>query len=487
MKLNNAVVTYRRLREAPLWRLLAADSGPVVIALLQNNLMEGHRKISASILYERLARDIEELRANGEAMPQTAQGYVADWLAKGWLTRRFPSGATEEEYELSAQAAKAIHIASGLVEPRTVVTGSRLSTVIQQLVRLIEETDADPESRMASLLAERGRIDRLIDDLQHGQLKTLPEEQALERIREIIALAGELIADFSSVRDNFEQLNRDLRERIMDDTGSRGDVLEKLFAGIDLIAESESGRTFNAFWRLLTDPEQNAALEEALEEIFGRGFSKRLDAQERRFLLRLIQTLLERGGVVHEVLQQFARSLKQFVQSREYMEQRRINGLIMEAQRAALALKDEIKVTEKLNFQLQLTSGQIRSLSQWVPFDPSVHAIERGMACGQALQIDLDSVASLVQQSEIDFRSLTDNIRDCLKERSQISIAVILERFSAAQGLGSIVGYIALGSRHGLSIKDRSEVVTWFGEDQRQRCARIPLIYFLQEQIRGLF
>ncbi len=487
MKLNNAVATYRRLRDEPLWRLLAADSAPVVIALLQNNLMEGQRKVSAAILYERLARDIEALRADGESLPQTAQGYVADWLAKGWLTRRFPAGATEEEYELSAPAAKAIHVAAGLVEHRTVVTGSRLSTVIQQLARLIEETDADPESRMASLLAERDRIDRAIDALRHGQFKTLPEDQALERAREIIALAGELIADFSSVRDDFEQLNRDLRERIMDDTGSRGDVLEKLFAGIDVIAESESGRTFNAFWRLLTDPEQNAALEEALEEIFGREFSKRLDSRERRFLMRLIQTLLEQGGVVHEVLQQFARSLKQFVQSREYMEQRRINRLIMEAQRAALALKDEIKATEKLDFQLRLTSGQIRSLAQWVPFDPSVHTMESGMPPGQAALIDLDSVAALVQQSEIDFRSLTDHILDCLKESSQVSIGVILDRFPAAQGLGSIVGYIALGSRQGLSIKERSEVVTWVGEDCRQRWARIPLIYFLQEQMRGHF
>lgn len=486
MKLNQAVATYRRLRDEPLWRLLAADSGPIVVALLQNNLMEGNRKLSASILYERLERDIEQLRARGEALPQTAQGYVADWLAKGWLIRRFPAGAAEEEYELSAPAAKAIHLIGSLVEPRTTVTGSRLSTVIQQLVLLIEETDTDPQSRMTSLLAERKRIDRLIDELRKGHFKTLDKEQALERVREIISLAGELIADFHSVRDNFEHLNRDLRERIMDDSGSRGEVLEKLFAGIDVIAESESGRTFNAFWRLLTDPEQNAILEEAIEEVFGRDFSKRLDGQERRFLLRLIQTLLEQGGTVHEVLQQFARSLKQFVQSREYQEQRRINRLIAEAQRGALALKDEIKATERLNFNLQLTSSRIRSLSQWVLLDPSENTIEKGMATGEAAQIGLDSVAALVMQSEIDFRGLADNIRACLAQRSQVRIGQVLRSFPAAQGLGSIIGYVVLGSRHGQVMKDHSEFVSWHGEDKQPRCARIPLIYFLKEQVDEL-
>lgn len=485
MKVVKTHATYSRLRQEPLWRLLAAKNGPAVIALLQNNLVEGNRKVPASILFERLERDIEELRAQGESLPQTAQGYVADWLAERWLTRRFPAGAAEEEYELSASASRAIHIIHGLVEPRTVVTGSRLSTVIQQLTRLVEETDTDPESRMASLVAERERIDRLIDDLRQGRFKTLSEEQALERIREIIALSGELIADFRSVRDNFEQLNRDLRESIMGG-GSRGDVLDKLFAGIDIIADSESGRTFHAFWRLLTDPEQNAALEDALEEAFERQFSKRLEPHERRFLMRLIHNLLEQGGMVHEVLQQFARSLKQFVQSREYLEQRRIHRLITQAQQAALALKDEIKATEKMDFHLQLSSSRLRSLSQWVLFDPSLNMIAKGMPAGDAPAMDLNSVSELVMQSEIDFRTLADNIRHCLEKRSQVSIGEVLSSFPAAQGLGSVVGYVALGSRHGECIHNRSEVVTWQGDDEKQRRARIPLIYFLQEQCHGL-
>jgi len=124
----------------------------------------------------------------------------------------------------------------------------------------------------------------------------------------------------------------------MDSEGNRGKVLDSLFAGIDLIAESEAGRTFSAFWRLLTDPEQTATLEEFLDSVISRGFVGKFDMRERRFLIRLTRNLLEQGGAVHEVLQTFARSLKHFVQSREYLEQRRINQLLKEAQRAALLL-----------------------------------------------------------------------------------------------------------------------------------------------------
>jgi len=41
-------------------------------------------------------------------------------------------------------------------------------------------------------------------------------------------------------------------------------VLDALFAGVDVIGESDAGKTFAAFWRLLTDPEQSATLEKRI-------------------------------------------------------------------------------------------------------------------------------------------------------------------------------------------------------------------------------
>lgn len=469
-----------------MWRLLAADNGPITLALLQANLMDEDRKLPAAILHERLARDIENLRANGEVLPQTAQAYVMDWLAKGWLTRRFPAGASEEEYEISTDAARAIRTISGLVEPRTVATESRLSVVIGQLARLAEATNTDPESRLASLEAERERIDREIEAVRQGQMNTLPEDRAIEQAREIIALAGELVADFHNVRDHFDRLNRDLRERIMEESERRGDILENLFAGIDVIAESESGRTFYAFWRLLTDPEQNALLDESIDALFSRDFSERLEARERRFLRGLIRALVRQGGIVHEVLQHFARSLKQFVQSREYLEQRLINQRIREAQRAALDARATIRFNERIDFQLKLTSSRIRSVSQWVLYDPAVSAIQKGMTQGDPIEIDLETIGELVAQSEIDFRTLRNHIRACLDETSQVSIAGVLKRFPAAQGLGSIVGYLVLGSRAGLRVSESVETIGWTGEDGMARRARIPTIYFLKDRIDEL-
>lgn len=471
----------RNLRDRPLWRLLAAQKAPTVLALLQTLLLEGDKVLASSVLRERLTRELEQLRARGEELPQTAQGYIADWLVEGWLTRRFPAGASEEEYELTADAAGAIRFAVSLLQPRSVATESRLATVIHQLARLAEETDTDPRSRLATLHSERKRIDREIQAIQKGGVRALSDEKALERTQEIIALTDELAGDFRRVRDEFDRLNRELRESLVDTDGNRGEVLERLFEGVDVIGESDAGRTFAAFWRLLTDAEQSATLEDSLTKVLERPFAKKLGAADRRFLLRLTRTLTDEGGSVHDVLQNFARSLKTFVQSREYQEQRRLHGLLKDALRLALDKKDDIRANLPLNFALTLTSSRIRSASQWTLYDPSGRATDADMQDARPFEISLDEVSELVRQSEIDFRTLKQHISELLDEHSQVSIRQLLERFPAEQGLGSVVGYVALGAKHG-EITGETEVVGWDGNDGVSRRARVPSIYFLRER-----
>lgn len=483
MTTASQVALNERLRGEAAWKLLAATNAPVTIALLRAHLFEKERRLPNSILNERIHRDLEVLRAEGKELPQSAQAYLSQWLADGFLERTYEPGASEEIYELSAGAIRAIRFCEGLTQRRVVATESRLSLVIQGLVQLAEQTETNPESRMESLLRERERIDAEIDAIRGGRLESLPQDRAIERAREIIALADDLANDFRCVRDEFQGLNRELRERIMESEGARGDVLEELFAGVDVIAESEAGRTFKAFWRLLTDPQQSLEFEEALERLLSREFVGALARDERRFLLGLTRLLLERGGDVHEVLQHFARSLKQFVESRAYLEQRRLSSLLNDAQRLAREIKDDIKPTEEIGHTLYLTSGRLRSVGRYQLYDPSLDEIDARMEIAQAAEISLEAVSELLAHSEIDFRRLKRNVQALLAERDQVSIAEVLDVYPAEQGLGSLVGYLALGSREGLATKHR-ETVGWRGLDGVERRAHIPCIYFVRGHSR---
>ncbi|MDR5839201.1 DUF3375 domain-containing protein [Caballeronia sp. LZ034LL] len=481
MRALRAAAALRNLREQPLWRLLAATKAPAVIAMLQSLFAETEKTLPSSVLHERLGRDIDSLRSAGEDLPQTPQAYVAEWLNQGWLTRRFPAGAPEEEYELSAGTLTALRFVTGLLQPRTTATESRLSVVIHQLSRLADETNSSPSARLAALHAERDRIDRAITEVQRSGVTTLPNDRALERAREVLALAQELASDFRHVRDEFERLNRGLRQSLMENEGSRGDVLEQLFAGVDLIGESDAGRTFNAFWGLLTDIEQAATLRESLDDVTSRSFARDLESHERKFLLGLTGTLLNEGRSVHDVLQNFARSLKSFVQSREFLEHRRLHGLLKEATQAALAAKNMVRPNEQIGFELMQSSSRIRSVSQWLPYDPAHRVTDSSMLDAEASELDLETVNELVRQSEIDFRTLKQHVRSVLDHQSQATIGQVLMEFPAEQGLGSVVGYVALGARHG-EVTEGSEIVEWQVELAAHRRARIPAIYFIKER-----
>ncbi|OGI38572.1 MAG: hypothetical protein A2140_00605 [Candidatus Muproteobacteria bacterium RBG_16_62_13] len=479
MNIARIVANNQRLRNESVWQFLAGINAPVVVGLLQAHLFGKERRLASSILNERIARDLDVLRSEGWDLPQTSQVYLSQWLVAGYLERSYEADASEEAYELSAAAIQVIRFVEGLGERRTVATESRLSLVIQQLVQLAEQTETDPESRVEQLMRERERVDAEIASVRAGRMEILSGDRATERAREIVALADELANDFRQVREKFQHLNRQLRERIVQSDGARGGVLEELFAGVDVIAESDSGRTFKAFWRLLTDPGQSLELEEALEQLLSREFMRTLDRRERRFLSGMTKLLLERGGDVHEAMQQFARSLKQFVQSREYMEQRRLTQLLKDAQRIAVEIKDRVKATHEIGHTLHLTSAKLASLSQFRLHDPDRDRVAAGIPMAEAAEISLEAVGELVAHSEIDFRSLKTHIVDLLTACDQLSIARILEAYPAEQGLGSVVGYLALGTRHGVSAR-QTETVHWQGQDGVGRRARIPCIYFVK-------
>ena len=57
----------------------------------------------------------------------------------------------------------------------------------------------------------------------------------------------------------------------------------------------------------------------------------------------------------------------------------------------------------------------------------------------------------------------------------------MLTLYPAPQGLGTVVGYVALGSRHGVAAGG-TERVSWQGSDDELRRARIPAYHFLKER-----
>ena len=137
--------------------------------------------------------------------------------------------------------------------PVSAVTASRVESISSALQRLARDTNKDIASRVASLEAERNRIDQEIEKARLGQFESLTSAETEERVQDVLNMATAVPSDFARVRHELEALNHQLRRQLLDPEGYRGDVLEEIFTGVDHIAESEAGRSFRGFYSLLMD------------------------------------------------------------------------------------------------------------------------------------------------------------------------------------------------------------------------------------------
>jgi len=492
MKTALALHELKAIREKPMWMLLGSHQAPLTIALLQSLFSESSTQLGSASLMEKLSVELDGLRVRGEDIEKTPQILVAEWVQAKWLARSFPEGASEELYELSADVVPALQLVRGQLEPRQTATESGLAVVIDSVLRLASDTDPDPASRLTTLHEESRRITEEIRHVMKHGVSPLDPARASERGRHIVAMTEAIAVDFRRVREAFERLNRDLRRQLVEHDGSRGEVLEKVFLGSDVIAESDEGKSFLAFWRLLTDPSQSEGLKAALEALESRPFIRSLGLEERRRLFRVTETLLVEGGMVQDVMATLSRSLKTFVQSREFQEQRKIQRLIRSAIAESLALKDQLTNGRTLDFTLTLSTSSLRSVAQLVLADPQERPGETSVDEAEAPEIDLEAMREMIDNADIDIPLLKQNVRSALAERNQLSVGELTRMFEVTQGLASIVGYMSLGQRYGIVLQNSErefhpwERVSWAGQDGVVRHARIAQILFTRDCLNDL-
>lgn len=462
MTVLSAALAARRLADDnSAWSLLRATNGPVAIAILGAHLTDETRRIPAPVLFEAVDADLEVLRAHGVDVPQTAVQYCRDWLTAGYLVRR-PGEGREELYELSEGALVAIRFSEQLADPSPSVTESRLATIVERIHQLAVDTDPDVARRIAALRVERDRLDARIAALSAGETDTLSQDRALGQVVDILSLAAELPEDFARVRASLEQLNRDVRAQLVDEPDSRGAVLDDIFRGVDLLADSDAGRSFAAFYTLVLDAERTAAFEDEVDELVRRPFARALSSDQVRLLTRLLPAMQEAGSEIHEVMTSFSRSLRRFVQSDGLTEDRQVHRLVREALGEANALAGQVAPYRQLGIDLRLTAvtvGQVSAMRLHNPADSeTTHVVEHA----ESPPADLAALRASVRASEIDMDELSRNIDEVLAERGPSTIAEVLDLRPATQGVASIVGLLVLAEEHAtLTGERRVEHVTW--------------------------
>ncbi|MDN5636124.1 MAG: DUF3375 domain-containing protein [Brevibacterium sp.] len=483
MSALSSALAYRRLLDTnATLRMLRADHLPVMAATLGTHLGKPGTRVSTEDLHESIDSDLEELRDHFDLSTRTAKAYCDDWRRAEILVRRPATSARGETYELSAAGFDAIRMLEQLRTPPQTATESRLVSLAQSVRQLAIDTDPDSSRRLASLRAERDRIDAEIARVRRGDPRSsvLDRRRANERVGDILQQAQGLPADFARVRARFEELNQELRISILAAEDSQSQVLDEVFRGVDLIESSDEGRTFSAFSALVRDPEQASAFDEDIAAILDRDFSATLTAETRRSLRTLMRQMKDGSREVSDILSEFARGLRRYVHSHEFQRDRVMRTLIQDALAAAAPVSQVRKPYDDLGVGLELSSVALASVGEVVLHDPT--EFDAGAELGEAeeTEVDFAELIAVARESEIDFSELSDNVNRAIQGTDQISVAEVLDHFPASQGLASVVGLLSLASTYGHVDPGSRDRLEWSGVDGIGRSATIRRHYFTE-------
>lgn len=471
----------RLIEDHPALSLLRSQNAPFAAAILGAHLAGERRQMPAAELFEAVEADLTELRDTGQFdLPQTAVQYVRSWLTQGFLIRR-AGEAREETYALSDGALGAIRFIEELRAPRTSVTESRLSTIVDRVHRLAVDTDPDVTRRVAALREERRKLDERIAALESGEVDTMPAHAATEQAVDVLALASELPEDFARLRTELEEINRRLRAKLIEEPTSRGTVLEDIFRGVDLLQESDAGKSFSAFYALILDPERTAALEDDVDQLLQRTFATSLEPAQRHGLRQLLPGMQDSSSEIHQVMTSLSRSLRRFVQSEELAEDRQVNELIRSAlSEANQVFAHGVQPYRVLEVELGLTTAPIRSVSALRLNNPADSAAAEEAVAAEVPEVEFEDLKEQVRQAEIDMAELRTNVGDVLAEHGASTVADVLAHRPASQGAASVVGLLVLAEEYARRAGDETEEITWspVSDTGSRRRGRIPLYLF---------
>ena len=469
----------------PAWRMLCSEHAPLLASFLNRVFIAPNvRTIAQAELAEALEDELYGLREQlgAQAFPKSGADYLNDWAAhdKGWLRKFYAQGSDEPQFDLTPASEKAIAWLGTLAQRNFVGTESRLLTLFEQLRELNAGSESDPQARIADLQRRRDEIDAEMARVLAGDMALLDDTALKERFQQFMALARDLLTDFREVEHNFRMLDRRVRERIALWSGGKGLLLEQIMGERDAIAESDEGRSFQAFWDFLMSTSRQEELTQLLDRALSLPPVQALNPDART--RRIHYDWLAAGEQTQRTVSQLSRQLRRFLDDKAWLENRRIMEILHDVESHAMALRGARLPDACMT--IAGTAADIQLPMERPLYTPAVKArLDDQVAAAGAVEVD---TSALFSQFVIDRARLTRNISQALQQRSQVTLRELCEEQPVQQGLAELLAYLQLADDDHATMVDESvsDTVRWTAIDsggvECLREARLPRIIFVR-------
>ncbi|QCB98551.1 DUF3375 domain-containing protein [Arthrobacter sp. PAMC25564] len=427
------------------WSLLRAQNAPLAVSFFMAAFTgPNQRNIGRQQLVDTLDDVLFGLRdAYGEdKFPRPASEYLDDWAApeRAWLRKYYVPGQDEPRYDLTAAAEDVVRWVESLRGRDFVATQSRLTSIFAVLKTLVQQSETDPEVRLAELQRQRDGIDAEMQRIRDGNVRVMSVPEALDHFQQLTSLARDLLSDFREVEQNFRKLDRQVREQIATWEGSQGDLLKTIFANQQDINTSVQGRTFQGFWDYLMSPQLRTELRDLLQR--ATQIEALSGAENLSAVTNLHQDWLPAVEQTQATVRQLSQQMRRLLDDKVFLENKRIMRLIRRIESGALGTREAPPSGVFMDVAAP-------SVDVALPFERPLYEPSRKVMVDDdvvaADDTDVDAGA-LFSQFHVDTERLKSNIDAVLADAEQATLAEITYAYPLSQGLAEIVAYYQLAT-----------------------------------------
>lgn len=431
---------YNLLRTNITIKLLNADNAPLIISFIYRTFKEKNRQSLPEVEIISILDDhLYFLNQSEIIYSGTAKSYLSDWTKDGYLRKYYESG-DDPFYDLTTATETTLRWIEELSKAEFIGTESRLKLLFDILRELSSKSNTDYYTRIKELEKEKERIELEIENAKKGSFLILDDTQIKERYFNAEETARRLLSDFREVEQNFRELDKDFRMKIITTSKVKGKVLDELFQQQDYLWHTDQGKSFKAFWEFLLSPTKQDELKELLKEVLNLDAVKQLK-KEKGTLPRIKGNLLDAGEKVHRSTGSLLEQLRKYVEHHSFFEEKQIYENITEL----LKFISEHGVEEKSTFLeidslIKLDFIQDRPLYQPpVKLKFNKQALEEGVSTSDN--------AILFDQFSINTEELKQNIRNALKLKSSITLQELIREYSIQKGVAEVIAYVEIASK----------------------------------------
>jgi hypothetical protein len=411
-----------------------------------------------------------------DRFPMEAKVYLDNWAKDDFLRQTYIK--EDAVFELTPATEKALNWLTELNKPEFVGAESRLLQIFNLLRELSIKSSDDIELRKSELLKEKAKIEDELLKIQSGEYEKFDERLIKEKFSLLEESVRKLLSDFRQIEENFRGLNTKAREDQIKKNLTKGKYLKELFMNQDMIMNTPQGKSFEAFYEFLMNPEKQGVLDELVDNILSLDELK--DFKNNNQIGMLKENLVDSGDKVNKTTRSLSEQLRRFLDSTSFQESKRVLEIINEIEVVSISIKNNpptekdfmlIDDKPKLHFPMEF---ELFSKDRKVKFN--IGNIE---ASDETFEVE-----ALFKQQYINPEVLKERIDFLLKNKKQITLKEIVEEIPIEKGLAEIIAYFSIATNKEKNLKavineDLKERIPYFIKGERFEI-EIPQTIFIK-------